>query len=258
MNPTKMNVSSFLRYTVYFLMGIKGLVSSFQLRAQTPLYRSHRMQSNVMEEFSSAESLNVLALHGSSGTGLEFSVRLYPLREELLKKNVDMRINAISAPFRQGHGYAWWTMEEGKRSFNADEYIGYQESADRVLREFATSPPQLVVAHSQGAILMTSLLAQNAIQLHPKIGYIFNGVAWPNPFGQKLFDLRLENETKPRALFVMGQMDTINPLESATQVRDRLEIGGFEVSTIVHDGGHSLPSDEESTIAIARWIKNVN
>jgi predicted esterase len=241
---------------VFFYMSSKSVASSFQLAARETSLPFHRMKSNLIQDLSSMESLKVLALHGSEGTGLEFSVRLYPLREVLLENNIDMRINAISAPFRKGHGYAWWTMEEGKRSFNANEYIGFQESADRVVREFASSPPQLVIAHSQGAILVASLLAQNLIQNHPSVGYILNGAAWPNPFGEKLFELKLKNETKPRILFTMGKMDTINPLKSANQVRDCLQISGFEISTILHEGGHSLPSDERSTSAIVTWIKN--
>jgi predicted esterase len=208
----------------------------------------------VVDGSSSSKKLRVLAFHGSEGTGLEFSVRLYPLREELLKDKVDMQITAISAPFSRGHGYAWWTMAQGVRSFNADEYIGFQESADIVLKAFSLVTPDLVVGHSQGAILVAALLAQNLIPHHPTRGYILNGVAWPNPYGQQLFDLKLAQDTKPRILFVMGEQDTINPLESAKQVRDRLETSGCIVATHTHSGGHAVPSDEESTQAMASWV----
>ena len=203
---------------------------------------------------SSSTKLRVLAFHGSEGTGLEFSVRLYPLREELLKANVDLQITAISAPFNRGHGYAWWTMAEGVRSFTADEYIGFQESADIVLKAFSLVTPDLVVGHSQGAILIAALLAQNLIPRHPRRGYVLNGVAWPNPYGQQLFDLQLAENIQPRILFVMGEQDTINPLESAKQVRERLEVSGCIVATHTHSGGHAIPSDEESIQAMAAWV----
>jgi predicted esterase len=203
---------------------------------------------------STKKPLRVLALHGSEGTGLEFSVRLYPLREKLLQDNIDMQITAISAPFNKGHGYAWWTMEQGVRSFNAEEYIGFEESASIVLRYLSVLSPELVVGHSQGAILVAALIAQNRVPYHPANGYILNGVAWPNPYGQQLFNLKLdEHISPPRLLFVMGEDDTINPLSSAKQVRDRLDHSGYRVTTHTHSGGHSVPYDEESIRTMAEW-----
>lgn len=216
---------------------------------------SRQMTANAENGDVTKKTVRVLALHGSEGTGLEFSVRLYPLREELLRNNIDMQITAISAPFNKGHGYAWWTMEQGVRSFNAEEYIGFEESASIVLRAISLASPDLVVGHSQGAILVAALLAQSLIPQHPSKGYILNGVAWPNPYGQQLFDLKLDKSINPpRLLFVMGEDDTINPLTSAKQVRDRFDHSGYRVTTHTHSSGHAVPCDEESIRTMAEWV----
>jgi predicted esterase len=241
---------------------VSGFLFMIRLSSGFMSLRSNGVQQRILLSASSkcvdgsspSKKVSVLAFHGSEGTGLEFSVRLYPLREELLKANVDMQITALSAPFSRGHGYAWWTMAEGVRSFNADEYIGFKESADIVLKAFSLAPPDLVVGHSQGAILVAALLAQNLIPCHPTRGYILNGVAWPNPYGQQLFDLQLPDDIQPRILFVMGEKDTINPLEGAKQVREQLETSGCIVATLTHSGGHAVPSDEASIQAMAAWV----
>lgn len=221
----------------------------------------HHRHSKSFTSLSTARSMSsatdfqfvkVLALHGSEGNGLHFSTALYPLRDILLKDSgLDLQITAPSAPFEKGPGYAWWTMPQGVRSFTADEYTGFEESAELVLPRVASC--DLVVAHSQGAILTAALLAQQSIPDHPKYGYILNGVAWPNPYGQQLSDLK-EDEA-PRVLFVMGQQDTINPVSSATQVKEGLEEAGCDVTVLMHEGGHSVPSEDESALqAMADWI----
>ena len=254
-------------------LGINMLVMLLRASAFPTILKTHRPRKSwlarkmssaaqeTVESFPTKTKVRVLALHGSEGTGLEFSVRLYPLREELFAGNVDMQIHAISAPFRRGHGYVWWTMEPGVRSFNAEEYIGFEESASLVIDAMsAASPPDLVFGHSQGAILVAAILAQNLITTHPRLGYILNGIAWPNPYGQQLFNLRINQgsdehvKSKPRVLFVMGQEDSINPLDSAKKVRDCLDQGGFQVTTHTHTGGHAVPNDEESTQAMAKWV----
>lgn len=238
-----------------FLWGLFFMIrqaSAFVVRTKSfhPLSLARHMSASD----ESCETLRVLALHGSEGNGLDFSTKLYPLRDVLLKENVDMQISVISAPFKKGRGFAWWTMEPGVRSFNAEEYLGFQESADTVLQGFASTSPDLVVAHSQGAILVAALLAQNLIPEHPPKGYILNGVAWPNPYGQQLFDLKFDGDDRPRILFVMGQQDTINPLASAKQVQESLGKSGCHVAAHTHSGGHSVPDDPESSQAMAEWI----
>lgn len=135
----------------------------------------------------------------------------------------------------------------------------------------------IVFGHSQGAILTAALLSADDkfLECSPALprGYVLNGAAWPNPFGNSLVSLskkRLSVTTEdaptdsdiskmPRMLFIMGKEDTINPIESATQVHDAYNGAGFGVSIVNHDGGHSVPfgQDEDSTRALEEvvdWI----
>ena len=87
----------------------------------------------------------ILCLHGKGGNGEEFLERLHPLRrvvdERLMDNkhsNITIKWDALTAPFQIGDNnedaYAWWTMKPGERSFNAQEYIGFDESASKVLK----------------------------------------------------------------------------------------------------------------------------
>lgn len=127
----------------------------------------------------------------------------------------------------------------------------------------------IVLGHSQGAILTAALLS-----IHDKLrsgsegplGYILNGVAWPNPYDNKLRSLadqarrsEEESSSSPRMLFVMGEMDNVNPIESAMQVHGAYDAARFNVSIVSHGGGHSVPigRDEDSARAleeVANWI----
>ena len=116
-----------------------------------------------------------------------------------------------------------------------------------------SAAPDLVVAHSQGAILTTALLALRRLgdmeRPHPALGYVLNGVAWPNPMTNDLEALRLPqrkmslstSSQPPRVLMIVGRRDAMNPPEQATRVRDALTRAGFDVTFLQHDGGHAVP-----------------
>ena len=88
-------------------------------------------------------SFRILCLHGKGGNGEEFLERLLSLRTLLdnrladekkrgdVASNVSIKWEALTAPYQisDTDTYAWWTMSPGVRSFNADEYIGFDESA---------------------------------------------------------------------------------------------------------------------------------
>jgi hypothetical protein len=109
-----MFVRSLFLFPLSAIFMLSRQVSSVVLPARSKLY----IKSSSSPSTSSAtKRLRVLALHGSEGNGLEFSVKLYPLRDLLLQKhNFDLQIHSISAPFPKGSGYAWWTMAPGERS----------------------------------------------------------------------------------------------------------------------------------------------
>ena len=126
----------------------------------------------------------------------------------------------------------------------------------------------IIFGHSQGAILTAALLSKHdtlwntALGNNP-MGYILNGVAWPNPYSEELKSLATQeiNNSKslPRMLFVMGKEDNINPIESAMQVHDVYKQGNFDVSIVNHDRGHSVPDDNSirALEEICDWIIDI-
>jgi predicted esterase len=229
------------------------------------------LQSNIHMErpgennsLSPMETLRVLALHGSEGDAEEFPHRLSALNEALGNEvNVKLDITAIQAPFPKGSGYSWWTMPPGVRSFNAIEYEGFEESVTKVLDVWKSAQDEydVVLGHSQGAILIASLLVLKRVPYHPKRGYIFNGVAFPNPFTANIESLTVEGEEKtnhiPSILFIIGRQDKITPSSSGEQLRESLAMAGFQVYSCYHNGGHGIPQveDPETLVEIVRWIK---
>jgi predicted esterase len=209
----------------------------------------------------SVETLRVLALHGSEGDAEEFPNRLTALNEVLMQNNnMQLDITAVQGPFPKGSGYSWWTMPPGVRSFNAEEYQGFEESANKVLEMWKANDFDMVLGHSQGAILIASILALGRAPYHPRRGYVFNGVSFPNPYADDLANLKLtddsNNLTPPRVLFVFGRNDKITPNASGEQLREGLAKAGFQVDSCYHDGGHGIPQqkDPESLATISRWI----
>jgi len=236
--------------------------------------------SSVMDEeetsFSSSASavkIKVLSLHGSGGTAEEFPKRLHALNKALMSysssnaddgdstNNVQLEITTVEGPFEKDDGHCWWTMPQGVRSFNAKEYTGFEESATKVLGVWEKGEFDIVLGHSQGAILIASLLALKRTPYHPPGGYIMNGVSFPNPYTQQLESLSSvvndKSNGSPNVLFVLGKQDNIIPNTSGEQLLDILQKGGFVVSSCYHDGGHGFPEeDEEADVmkTIVEWI----
>ena len=221
--------------------------------------------------------LRMLALHGSGGTGES-------LWKTLQKWNANMH-RERNTPFRPsnpgetvpeavnenqvllldittvtGHvpmedGFSWWKLRPGERSFNADHYDGFEQSRTLVLDALSSSSSSevkkeaydIIFGHSQGAILLTALLALNAIPEHPKIGYIFNGVAWPNPYSLELESVKFMGQSNChatiRVLILLGERDRINPPEQAHRVAAALRTAGCDVTVVIHPNGHSIPMD---------------
>lgn len=223
-------------------------------------------RSSGEESSTSKDTLfRILCLHGKGGNGEEFLERLHPLRravdERLMDNkhsNITIKWDALTAPYQIGDNdddaYAWWTMKPGERSYNAQQYIGFDESSSKVMQSvFPTSDQSscnhdLILGHSQGAILLSALLATNADLQRSKCSYVLNGAAYPNPYKNALTSFQQQqsqhdnNMLDVPMLFVMGRNDNINPIESAKQVHDAYKHAGLDVSIIYHDGGHSVPT----------------
>jgi len=205
--------------------------------------------------------IRMLALHGSEGNAAEFPNRLEPLKSTLANEwKLQLEITAVEGPFPKGPGYSWWTMPPGVRSFTANEYGGFDTSASRVLAAWNDDPPyDVCLGHSQGAIMLASLMALNRVPYHPRMGYIFNGVSFPNPFRQDVKKMNLQpspgGSNLPRVLFVMGTNDKVTPNETGEELRDGFQDAGVVVQTIKHSGGHAIPNGQDQIIqAIAQWI----
>mmetsp|Transcript_26998 Transcript_26998/g.64459 ORF Transcript_26998/g.64459 Transcript_26998/m.64459 type:complete len:272 (-) Transcript_26998:297-1112(-) len=223
--------------------------------------RTCRSMSETTSSTTATRTIRVLALHGSEGNKEEFKDRMEPLKSSLAKQGVDLVVTAIDAPFSKGNdGLAWWAMPPGVRSFNAETYGGFEDSSTLVLDALKNpqqSPYDLIVGHSQGAILLASLLALQRIRSHPNRGYILNGVAWPNPYSHQLDSLDYKDSDNPRILFVVGENDKITPSSNTGKVSSSFDKAGLTTSTVRHDGGHGLPFQDEDALAkITDWILN--
>jgi len=215
---------------------------------------------------STTTPFKVLALHGSGGTAEEFPKRLEALSKALVSyssdgDNLELEITSVQAPFVKEDGYSWWTMPPGVRSFNAKEYTGFEESATKVLDVWENGGFDIVLGHSQGAVLVGALLALKRTPYHPPGGYILNGVSFPNPYTEQLESLNVDidddSNGSPNILFLLGRRDQIAPNSTGEKLRDLLAKGGYDVSSCYHDGGHGFPEedvDNEAMKTIAEWI----
>eukprot|EP00980_Cylindrotheca_fusiformis_P010465 scaffold2322_cov135-Cylindrotheca_fusiformis.AAC.24 len=256
----------------------RGCSSSINSRSQLLQQQPIRKGLTVMMASSSTNSVNdkntiistnepirVLALHGSGDNADEFSLQL----EEAFREDFpNMDITAIQAPFpKNENGYCWWTMPPGIRSFTADQYEGFETSANKVMEVYDVDKNKkidLVVAHSQGAILMASLITLHRLPYHPQYGYILNGCAFCNPFAAQVESLQIKSssskeqqqqERPPRCLFVIAHDDKVTPCSIQEKMRDGFQKAGLAVSTIQHPGGHSFPTeDDNSRKLIQEWI----
>ncbi|KAL9189230.1 hypothetical protein ACHAXT_011720 [Thalassiosira profunda] len=204
--------------------------------------------------------------------------RVSGLCEDEVQSKVSFQWEALTAPFElqpgdETAGYSWWTMPPGVRSYNAEEYIGFDESATMVMSKLYPDDTacafDIILGHSQGAILTAALLSikpELQSTSNAPLGYILNGVAWPNPYQSNLTSLAQQKSDDsgkvPRLAFVMGKNDSINPIESAMQVHEAYGRAAFDVSIVHHEGGHSVPlgRDEDSVRALEElvdWIMEI-
>lgn len=246
-------------------VGLSVLVACHKATVSTAFSASNHFETSIENRKGSKKSImmatstediertkstiRVLALHGSEGDAQEFPLRLKPLEESLEEKHgVKLEITAVQAPFVKGSGYSWWTMLPGVRSFTADSYEGFETSASLVSDAMNSERPpfDLVLGHSQGAILMASLIALGKTPYNPKNGYILNGCGFCNPFAAEVESLNVsEQDPRPRCLFIIGVNDMVTPSDIQEKLRDGFQSAGLGVSTIQHPKGHGFPKDKD-------------
>eukprot|EP00668_Euglena_longa_P045444 GGOE01061106.1.p2 GENE.GGOE01061106.1~~GGOE01061106.1.p2 ORF type:complete len:217 (+),score=51.88 GGOE01061106.1:71-652(+) len=124
-------------------------------------------------------------------------------------------------------GFAWWSLPPGVRSFQATEFVGFEESAQLVEDVWRRQGPfDAVLGFSQGAMLLSVLLARGLVDqsaLKPARAILF-GAAWPNPYGDTVRGLTEMGESLRRSslrtLHVYSMHDPMNPGEMAEQIAD--------------------------------------
>ena len=303
--------SSTLKSTTDIVMGNIPITRNiihrcYNMNLNTIKIRSIHLNSSVNEDDdanfeSCSRIINVLCLHGKGNNAQSFQQTLQPFQQSLQKEaaaiaenngaNISFNFEYISAPFpmdgensdniNNEHAFQWWTLPAGVRSFNAKEYLGFEQSRDIVLNELSSlhrdkkKQYDFVLGHSQGAILLsalmssTDLLSRNANNDNGsmvKIGYILNGAAWPNPFTKEMESFQYQPRTvaneqhkylkQPDVLFIVGAEDRINPPHGALRVRDSLISGGMTaIQTLHHSGGHAVPVKNKE--ALGEMVKFV-
>ena len=269
-----------------------GRTTVFQPHVQTlllpPAYRfpSRQFSRTMLKQNSRATpevedgKISVLCLHGKGNNGDSFQKILTPLENYLKTTKLDFQFDYLTAPFSMNdkddsedtkREMQWWSLPPGVRSYNANEYKGFEESAQLVENELKNKHYDFILGHSQGAILLSALMTCDSwtarIGEKEPLGYILNGCAWPNPYTDQLESYSYSPDAKqdsagsgckPKALFIIGENDAINPPEGAKRVRDILKKGGLEVDTFHHGGGHSVPVQDGLDVhEIATWIYDV-
>ena len=206
--------------------------------------------------------IRVLALHGKGSCADMFEKSLENLmRSYTIKNSQQVVLKCIDAPFELNgsESLQWWTLPPNTRSFEAKKYEGFEVSAQRVLHEISSSNFDIILGHSQGAILLASLIASHPEEILPACeSFILNGVAWPNPYTDKLenFEVSLSKNQDVNMLFVIGSNDSINPPKLATRVANCFRVKNFNVEICDHDGGHSVPvRNEQASQEIIEWMK---
>jgi predicted esterase len=269
-------------------------LSLSSLGVHNSIHRTVMSMSNIGEEKPMEVSkedgiVRILCLHGKGNNGASFQSILEPLENDLniklalLPEKRKVEFTYLTAPFTMedeggtGTTMQGWTLPPGVRSFEAMEYGGFEESSKLVENALFEKDYKFVLGHSQGAILLSALIScddwtnrifsfdrtKTEIAREQPMGYVFNGNAWPNPYTEQVEAFTCKNvfassgrtRRAPKALFVIGKRDNVNPPEGAERVREAFINGGIEVESCYHDGGHAVPvNDAAAADKIVDWI----
>lgn len=197
----------------------------------------------------------VLLLHGRGNNAANFRKKAEPLVAALVQRAQGQAVEVVvpDAPFDGG---AWFQQSpRGARSYEAEALDGLTEGIAAALALGAAEalPYDAAVGFSQGAILLATLLAQQAAGERPPFArtVVLIGAAEPRPFREQLQLCLAEGAAPlPPSLHVVGDCDDTNPPDSAYAVANA--VGGEKL--IISGGGHTLPTAEQHLGAIADFI----
>ena len=202
--------------------------------------------------------MRILCLHGSGSSGEKFRANIKPLIDQI-QLDIPSEWVFPTAPHlinqeSEVKGYAWWKLPTGKRSYNAKEYFGVEESL-QIIENHA--PYEVILAHSQGSMIAAILSAHYITQSIPKpspLKLVLSGAAWPNAYSSLLeaaattlqkykesssIDPRARNSSPwIKSLHVLSEEDSVNPPIHGIRLSECLD---GEVCW--HSGGHVFPRD---------------
>ena len=199
----------------------------------------------------STRGYRVVVLHGKGNSGESYRQRLQPLITAPQFQHVEWVFPTAPYRMRDGHEeFEWWRLPKGERSFTALSYEGADESIKQIE---SMKDVDALVGHSQGAILMSVVLARRALGLSTfqTKHAILSGAAWPKPYEKLMNELSsLPRDSIPiKTLHVIGAADDVNPTEQAAEICSLLQ-----GQLLMHPGGHVLPLDEESIGKYASFL----
>ena len=204
--------------------------------------------------------INIVCLHGKSGNGVLFKNKI----QKLIDYTSDIHINwhFPDAPYScqsqtqeksesNYNHFEWWALAPNTRSFTALEYQGIDLSI-RIVEDLS---PDVLIGHSQGAILSSMILARAITGLSsvtPKAA-ILSGAAWPNPYTNMLEEIKNNTHTSnghdydsPSSLSILHTLcktDSINPCESGLRLAECFNYY-CNNDILLHDNGHNFCSDD--------------
>ena len=221
-----------------------------KLRILLPIALLGRASAMSVRSATTVGPLRVLCLHGKGGSAREFAERTKFVSELLPPDAVELVCVDAPHSLGEGRGFAWWSQApEGARSYEAERFIGADESLAAVR---AAWPFDALLGHSQGAMLAAMVVAGCAGDAVQPRAAIMTGAAWPRPYGDALRALAArDSATIPPTLHVLGRADGINPPEMGLEVA---ECCGAEAQVHWHDGGHIVPSDAASCEVIRAFL----
>mmetsp|Transcript_57251 Transcript_57251/g.136060 ORF Transcript_57251/g.136060 Transcript_57251/m.136060 type:complete len:260 (-) Transcript_57251:76-855(-) len=206
----------------------------------------------------------LLFIHGKGENGALFRKRLEPLEGAIVAgfatKGAEVECTFLSAPhlIHSDDHFAWWKLKPGERSFQATEWEGMEEAFSVMEKCWKEDGPfDAVLGHSQGAILMTVLLAKAAKEegyFKPPSAVLF-GSAWPRPFEEMVGGLKdvdwAASPYNPKTLHVYDLKDPINPGEHAVRIK---ELMGPRAEGLEHNNAHGIPMDPASLQVVVSFL----
>ena len=134
-----------------------------------------------------AGPLRVLCLHGKGGSAREFAERTKFVSELLPPGEVELVCVDAPHSLGEGRGFAWWSQApDGARSYEAERFVGADESLAAIRTAWTDQPFDALLGHSQGAMLAAMVVAGCAGDAVRPRAAIMTGAAWPRPFGDAL------------------------------------------------------------------------